>query len=153
MIKGTPLWTASYIGISEFLRLDLPRVFSDDTGKQRELVRHFRLIRPDLKIWNAPWIRICILCRFRRCGSRSLRIFYTVHDLVLSAVSDANYNIPVPFVRIRKYMRLPIKIRYAPFILSRHGTKEFCFHLSCILTPVLKTTTCKIIFFINFVIK
>lgn len=90
----------------------------------------FARARPDLKIWNAPWIRICILCRFRRCGSRSPRLFYTVHDLVLSSVSDANYNIPVPFVRIRKYMRLPIKIRYAPFILSRRGTKELCFDLS-----------------------
>lgn len=33
-------------------------------------------------------------------GPRSPRPFYIVHDLVLSAVSDANYNIPVLFVRI-----------------------------------------------------
>lgn len=42
----------------------LPCIFSD-MEKWRGSVWHFRVVRPDLKIWNAPWIRICILRRFR----------------------------------------------------------------------------------------
>jgi len=75
--------------------------------------------------------------------SHSTRLFYTVHDLVLSAVSDANYNIPVPFVRIWKYMRLPIKIRYPPLTLlaaEHKGTsrRSFMSAYTCVLANIVR---------------
>lgn len=62
------------------LGLDSPRIFNDDTAKWRGSLRQFRVIRPDLKIWNAPWIRICILRRFRRllAPARFPRLFYNM---------------------------------------------------------------------------
>lgn len=61
---------ATTFGLSVFSELDdLLALAGRDMDKRRGLPRHFRLIRPDLKIWNAPRHLICILHRFQ-CFAR-----------------------------------------------------------------------------------
>lgn len=52
---------------------------------EEDPVHHFRLIRPDLKIWNAPSHPICILRRFQCLARLSLRrLPPPIQELLLS---------------------------------------------------------------------
>lgn len=86
-------------------------------SKERS-VWHLRVIRTDLKIWNVPWIRICIFCRFPVAPASSL------HGPRLSSFRrlwcKLQYSRAVRS-DTKIYASPLIKIRYASYLSARRN--------------------------------